>query len=437
MATATVLLAVPHRAMTAQDRVFAKCAWRLIPLMALLYLVNYIDRTNVGFAALTMNADLGFSPSVYGFGAGVLFVGYLLFQVPANLILDRIGTRRWIFTILLAWGALSAATAFVRGPLEFYAVRFLLGVAEAGFFPGMMYYLTLWFPQAYRARFAAWFVSAIPLSVVVGGPLSGLILGLDGIAGLHGWQWVFLIEGIPASLLAFAVLKFLPDEPVRARWLTPAEKHLIGAELAKDTSSESGGFWHALRDARVLALVLAGFGQGAALYVTSLWLPQIVQAMGYSNLVTGFLVAVPYLVSTVAVVVVGYSSDRHGDRIWHIALPWLLAALGFVIASYAQNEMLVLLGLTFAVIGPLAVISPVFMLASSFVRGSAAAGAIALLNTGASFSGFVAPAIFGVLRERTGGFAVGMIVLAVALATAAMIVLALGRAMAARKVRVA
>jgi len=423
--------------MADQERVFAKCAWRLIPFMGLLYLVNYIDRTNVGFAALTMNADLGFSPSVYGFGAGVLFFGYLLFQVPANLILDRIGTRRWIFSILAVWGALSAATAFIRTPAEFYAIRFLLGMAEAGFFPGMMYYLTLWFPQAYRARFGAWFVSAIPLSVVVGGPLSGLILGLDGLAGLRGWQWLFVLEGVPASLLAIGVLKLLPDEPSRARWLTAAEKQIISSELAKDTSAENGDLWRALRDPRVLVLTLTGFAQGAALYVNSLWLPQIVQALGYSNLVTGFLVAVPYVISSGAVVAWGYSSDRSGDRVWHIALPWLLSALGFVIASYARNDGLVLLGLTFAVIGPLAVISPVFMLASSFLRGTAAAGAIALVNTSASFSGFVAPAVFGVLKEQTGDFAAGMMMLAVALVMGATIVLALGRAMAARAVKVA
>jgi MFS transporter, ACS family, tartrate transporter len=424
--------------MSTQDRVFAKCAWRLIPFMGLLYLINYIDRTNVGFAALTMNADLGFSPSVYGFGAGVLFAGYLLFQVPANLILARVGTRRWIFSILVVWGALSAVTAFVRDPAEFYAVRFLLGVAEAGFFPGMMYYLTLWFPQAYRARFAACFVSAIPLSVVIGGPLSGLILGLDGVAGLHGWQWVFLIEGLPAALLAFAVLRLLPDGPAHADWLSAAEKGAIVSALANEESSaNTADLGQALRDPRVLALVLAGFGQGAALYVTSLWLPQIVQALGYSNLETGFVVAAPYVVSTVAVVAWGYSSDRHGDRIWHIALPWLLSALGFVIASYAADGILVLLGLTLAVIGPLAVISPVFMLASSFVRGTAAAGAIALLNTSASLSGFVAPAVFGVLREQTGSFDTGMIMIAVALVMAALIVLALGRAMASYNVRVA
>src|SRR5882672_708318 len=250
--------------MNEQDAVFAKCAWRLIPFMGLLYLANYIDRTNAGFAALTMNKDLSFSPTVFGFGAGVFFDGYLLFQVPANIVLGRVGARRWIFTILLIWGAISAATAFVQGPYGFYVLRFLLGIAEAGFFPGMIFYLTLWFPQAFRARFAAGFICAIPLSGVVGAPLSGLILGIDGFVGLHGWQWLFLIEGLPVSLLAFAVLNYLPDGPREAAWLTPAEKTAIATRLAGDAGAEDGDLWHALRDPRVVVLALAGFGEGSA-----------------------------------------------------------------------------------------------------------------------------------------------------------------------------
>jgi ACS family tartrate transporter-like MFS transporter len=295
--------------MTERDRVFTKCAWRLIPFMALLYVINYIDRNNVGFAALTMNADLAFSPSIYGFGAGVFFVSYMLFQLPANVILDRIGARRWIFIILATWGLISAATAFVRTPAEFYAVRFLLGVAEAGFFPGMVYYLTLWFPEAYRARFTAWFLSAIPLSVVIGGPLAGLILGMDGIAGLRGWQWLFLIEGIPASLLAFAVLKFLPDGPAHARFLTAEEKHVISSRLVDHKSAEPGEPWRTLRDPRVLVLASAGFAEGAALYATTLWLPQIVQAMGFSHLQIGFIAASMFAIGAISQFLIARSSD--------------------------------------------------------------------------------------------------------------------------------
>ena len=414
------------------DAVFAKCAWRLIPFMGLLYLANYIDRVNAGFAALTMNKDLSFSPAVFGFGAGVFFVGYLLFQVPANIVLGRIGARRWIFAILLTWGAISAATAFVQGPGGFYTLRFLLGIAEAGFFPGMIFYLTLWFPQAFRARFAASFICAIPLSGIVGGPLSGLILGMDGFLGLHGWQWLFLIEGLPVSLLAFAVLKYLPDGPRDAQWLTPAEKSAIAARLAADPSAEDEDLWRALRDPRVVVLALAGFADGSALYGTGLWLPQIVGAMGFSNLATGLVVALVYTASMGAIVGLGFSSDRHGERFWHIALAWLLSAAGCAVASFAGNNLVALLGLTLAVAGVQSGISPYFAVPSTFLKGAAAAGGIALMNTMASLGGFAAPTLIGVLRERSGNYSSGMAMLAFELIVGAFIILALGRAMTPR-----
>jgi len=241
-----IMLAVPQRGMTAQDRVFTKCAWRLIPFMGLLYLINYVDRTNVGFAALTMNADLDFSPAVYGFGAGIFFLGSALVQLPANLILERIGPRRWVFCILVTWGLLSASTALVETPTGFYTVRFLLGVAESGFFPGMLLYLTYWFPRAYLPQFTATFMVAIPLSFVVGGPLASLIVQLDGVAGLHGWQWLFVLEGLPASLLAFAVLKLLPDGPAHAKWLNDEEKKIIAARIAAEEPPGRGDLLSAL-----------------------------------------------------------------------------------------------------------------------------------------------------------------------------------------------
>src|SRR5215471_4955151 len=241
------------------DRVFVKCAWRLIPFMVLLYVVSFIDRTNAGFAALTMNKDLGFSPTVFGFGAGIFFVGYALFQVPANVILERIGARRWVFGILAVWGLLSASNALVRSPTGFYAVRFFLGVAEAGFVPGMWLYLTYWFPRAYLARFTANFMIAVPLSVVIGGPLASLILQMNGVASLHGWQWLFLMEGLPAFLLSFAVLKLLPDRPSRASWLTDEQKRIIAVGLAAEDSPGRSDLWSGLRDPRVLALGVASF----------------------------------------------------------------------------------------------------------------------------------------------------------------------------------
>src|SRR6185503_2079865 len=238
------------------DKVFAKCAWRLIPLMGLLYAVNLLDRINVGFAALTMNTDLGFSPTVFGFGAGIFSIGFLVFQVPSTIMLERIGPRRWIAIILTAWGALSAAGALVQGPLSFYFVRFFLGVAEAGFFPGMILYMSYWFPRAYRARLIATFMIAVPISRIFGGPLSSIILQLDGVSGLDGWRWLFLIEGSPTCLLALAVLKFLPDGPAQASWLSGDEKAMIATRLAAEDIPVQRDVWITLRDPRVLALGL-------------------------------------------------------------------------------------------------------------------------------------------------------------------------------------
>jgi ACS family tartrate transporter-like MFS transporter len=297
------------------DRIVAKCAWRLIPLIMLIYFINILDRVNVGFAALTMNRDLGFSPAVYGFGAGLFFVGYLVFQVPANLILERVGARRWIFCILAAWGAVSTATAAAQTPVEFYALRILLGLTEAGFFPGMMLYMTYWFPRSYRARFVGSLITAGPLAFVVGGPLSSLILETDGLWGLHGWQWLFIMEGAPAIVLALAVLKFLPDGPNDANWLDVAEKRILATRLADEQSTERSDLWSAIRDVRVLVLALAYIGQNAVTFGLALWLPQIVQGMGVSNLVTGFLVALPYLTGIIVLNIWARSSDARDERI--------------------------------------------------------------------------------------------------------------------------
>ncbi|HMI96001.1 MAG TPA: MFS transporter [Micropepsaceae bacterium] len=420
--------------MTEQD-VFAKAAWRLIPFMILLYVVNYVDRVNVGFAALTMNKDLAFSPAVYGFGAGAFFLGYSLFQVPANIILEKLGARRWIFLILLAWGAISASTALISTPASFYGVRILLGIAEAGFFPGMVLYLTYWFPPAYRARLIAIFMAAIPFANMVGGPLSSLILQMDGTAALHGWQWLFLIEGTPACLLAFAVLKFLPNGPVDAPWLTPSEKSAIAARLSAEDAAQHRHFWPALRDPRLWALGVVYLGYSAGAYGVQLWLPQIVQAMGFSTLATGFLVAVPYIVTMVAMIVWGRSSDASGERIWHVAVPAFIAFGGLIVASLTGSNFVVFLALTFVLAGLLALQGPFWSLPPMFLSGTAAAGGIAFINTiGTGFGGFIGPSLVGVIKDATGGYAVGMAVLAIGPMLTATIVLALGRSMAPRTV---
>ncbi|HYK78693.1 MAG TPA: MFS transporter [Micropepsaceae bacterium] len=418
--------------MNGQD-VFVKAAWRLIPFMMLLYIVNYIDRVNVGFAALTMNKDLAFSPAVYGFGAGAFFLGYSLFQIPANLILERVGARRWIFCILVVWGAISASNALVQTPANFYTVRILLGVAEAGFFPGMVLYLTYWFPPAYRARLIAIFMAAIPFANMVGGPLSSLVLQLDGAAGLHGWQWLFLIEAAPALLLAFVVLRFLPDGPETASWLTSEEKRTVAARLATEDSAQHHDFLPALRDPRLWALGVVYLGYSAGAYGVQLWLPQIVQAMGFSTLATGFLVALPYIVTMVAMIVWGRSSDASGERIWHVAVPAFIAFGGLIVASLTGSNFVVFIALTFVLAGLLALQGPFWSLPPMFLSGTAAAGGIGLINTiGTGFGGFIGPSLVGVIKDATGGYAVGMAVLAIGPMLTATIVLALGRSMAPR-----
>jgi ACS family tartrate transporter-like MFS transporter len=419
------------------DKVFAKCAWRLIPFMMLLYIVNYLDRVNVGFAALTMNKDLGFSPSVFGFGAGIFFFSYALCQIPSSVMLQRFGAKRAVSCIMAAWGLLSASTALVQGQTSFYILRFLLGVAEAGFFPGMVFYLTLWFPRGYRARFTAMFVTGIPLASIIGGPLSGLILGMDGLGGLHGWQWLFLMEGVPAGLLAFAVLKYLPDSPASAPWLSLDEKETVVGHIATDDLVGKRDLWPALRDPRVLALGLVGFGNGAALYGSQLWLPQIIRAMGFSNLGTGFVIALPYVAGMAAMILWGRSSDHRGERVWHIAIACLISAAGFAAASLTQSNVITVLALTFGVVGTLAYFGPFFSFPSSFSSGPAAAGGIALVNTLSNFGGFLGPTVFGMIKERTGNYADAMVALAIALTASAVIVLALGLAMASRKVQTA
>jgi MFS transporter, ACS family, tartrate transporter len=410
--------------MREQDQIFAKCARRLIPFLVLLQVAYVLDRVNVGFAALTMNRDLGFSPTVFGFGAGVFFIGYFLFAVPANLILERVGARRWVFFIMAAWGAISAAGAFVQGPVSFYALRFLLGTAEAGFIPGIVLYLTYWFPHNYRARFTASFIAAAPLSSIVGGPLSGLILGLDRSAGFHGWQWLFLLEGLPACVLAFVTLRFLPDSPKNAPWLTVGEKQEIAMRLAAEDNAEHADFWLALRDPRLFAFGVVLLGIYMALFAYVLWLPQIVKAMGFSNRATGFVTALPYVVSMIAMILWGRSSDARNERVWHVVLATLLAAAGFIAASLAQSYVLVLVALTVASSAGFSALGPFYSLLSSFLRGTAAAGGIAFVNAvGTGLGGFIGPVVVGVLKQQTGGYASGMAALATGLVLSAALVL--------------
>lgn len=421
-----------------QDQIFAKCAWRLVPLLAVMLLINWLDRVNVGFAALTMNRDLGFSPSVYGMGAGFLFAGYLIFQLPATFAVQRFGVRWTVFCIMACWGIMSASCAFVTGPRSFYGLRFLLGAAEAGFYPGMIFYLTLWFPKQFRARYAAAFSTATSCAGIVGSPLSGLILThIDGLSGLHGWQWLFLLEGMPAALLAFAAVMLLPNSPAGASWLSAAEKSTISTRIAGDGSGAEPDFGRALRDRRVLLLLVAGLLQGMALYGTALWLPLMVQGIGFSTTATGFVAAIAYLASAALTVVWARSSDIRDERIWHAVGPWLLCAAGLQLASIAHTASLQVFGLSLAVVGVF-VSAPQFMLLVSwFLKGPAAAGAIALLNSAVSLGGIAGPSLIGILRQGTGSYAPSMVFIGAGLVLASLLVLAIGRSVAPRTKTVA
>jgi MFS transporter, ACS family, tartrate transporter len=414
----------------ANDPIFAKCAWRLIPFITVIFFTNFLDRVNAGFAALTMNKDLGFTPAVFGFGAGVLFLGYALFQVPANIVLARVGAKRFVFSIMALWAVFSASTAFIRGPTEFYILRFLLGAAESGFFPGMMYYLSLWFPAAYRARLAATIIIGVPAAFVFGGPVSTLLLDMDGIAGLHGWQWMFVIEGAPVLLLAVAVLKLLPDGPKHAPFLTSNEKDFIAARLALEDGSKPARTGAAFRDARIYALALVLFAILGALYGLLLWLPQIVQAMGFSNREVGFIVALPAGATAAAMVWWGRSSDVSGERVWHLTFAMLFGAAGFAMTAVSHSNLIQLLAISAAFVGVLSSTPIIQNLPGTFLRGNAVAAGIGIFNTIGQFGGFVAPYIIGITKEQSGSYAAGIMIIAAGLVIGALIVVALSHMLA-------
>ena len=420
-----------------EDQIFARCAKRLIPFIMLLYVVNYIDRVNVAFAALTMNKDIGLSDTVYGLGGAMFFIGYLIFQVPANLMLEKFGARRWIFLILAVWGLISSTNALTSGPYSYYGLRLFLGVAEAGFFPGMLLYMTYWFPKSYRSRFIGIFMAAIPMANIIGGPISTTILHyFDGLAGLHGWQWMFILEGAPAILAAFAVLALLADRPASAEWLSQDEKSAIAQALAKEKSaSDHHNLWPALTDPRVWAIGLVLLGNQVGLYGVQFWMPLMVQSMGFPTLANGFVVAVPFLCATGAMIYWGIRSDKKGERIWHIASSLLLAAGGLIAASLFDSAYIVLFFLTLAICGTLAYNGPFFSLPSTFLTGTAAAAGLGFVNTIGSFGRIIASPIVAVLKEQSGGYASGMVAMGCFELMAALIVLVMGRKMVGRKVQ--
>jgi len=390
-------------------------SWRLIPFLVLAYFFSYLDRVNLGFAALTMNAELKFTPLIFAWGAGIFFIGYFIFEVPSNLALEKFGASRWIARIMVTWGIISAAMCLVSGETSFYVLRFLLGVAEAGFFPGIILYLTYWYPAEYRARFLAAFAIAVPVSTVIGAPISGLLLGLDGAMGLKGWQWLFIIEGVPSVLLGIVTWFYLTDKPEKADWLGAEQKAWLAARLQAETATKQAAqhlsLGQALSSGKVIALSLIYFGFVGALYGMQFWLPQIVKAFGLTNAQTGFVTAIPFLFGTIAMILWARHSDATRERVAHVGGPLLLTAAALAISSYITDPTITMVMLTIAAIGVFCTFAVFWTLPTAWLSGTAAAGAIALINSIGNLAGFGGPYLIGWVKDATGSTSTGLLVL--------------------------
>jgi D-galactonate transporter len=413
-----------------ETRTIAKVSRRLVPFLITCFFVAYLDRVNVGFAALTMNKDLGLSATQYGFGAGVFFLAYFFFEVPSNLLLERFGARKWIARIMFTWGLISGGMAFVTGPTEFYVLRALLGIAEAGFFPGIIFYLTLWFPSVYRARIIGFFMAAIPLSTVLGAPASGLLLGLDGIMGFKGWQWLFITEALPSLILAVVVFYFLTDRPSDATWLQPEEREWLVRRLAAEEAQRKAVRHYSVKDAlmnpKVFALSFVYFGAVALNYGSSFFLPQIVKAFGLSNAQTGFVSALPYVVGLFAIVLWSQRSDRKRERVFHTAFPLFIGAAGIAVSTALDNPVWKMVALSIAGFGIFGNLPVFWTLPTAFLSGPAAAGGIAMINSIGNLAGFFGPDVMGRLKDLTGTYTAGLLTLSGAGFVAMILVLILG-----------
>ena len=410
--------------MELETRTLGRVTKRLVPFLILCYFIAYLDRVNVGFAALQMNKDLGFSSSAFGFGAGIFFIAYFFFEVPSNLLLEKFGARRWIARIMFTWGILAGAMAFIpqisrwtglSAAHVFYTLRVLLGIAEAGFFPGIIFFLTLWFPATYRARVVGSFMVAIPLSTVIGAPISGALLNLDKLASLAGWQWVYLIEALPALFLSFGVLFYLTDKPADATWLAPEERDWLVARQAQERAQREAVRSFSVREAlfnpRVLAVALIYFGANATNYGLSFFLPQIVKGFGLGNVQTGLVTSLPYVVGAFSMILWGRRSDRMLERKWHVAIPLLVAAGGIAASTALDDPVLKMIALSIAGFGIFGCLPVIWTLPAAFLSGAAAAGGIAAVNSLGNLAGFFGPYAMGWIKDSTGSFAAGLLCL--------------------------
>jgi len=410
--------------------VVSRLMWRLMPFLFLLYIVAYLDRINVSFAILQMRDQFRLTDRVYGRAAGMFFAGYFFFQVPSNLVLHKVGVRRWISGLMVVWGLVSCSMIFIRGPISFYTLRFLLGAAEAGFFPGMILYLKHWFPANARARAVAWFMTANPLAGLVGSPISGALLGLHG-RGLAGWQWLFLLEGLPAILLGAAVSWVLVDSPRQASWLTGEQRDWLVEELEREQQADSlvhkSSLGSVFINPRVWILSLVYFGIASTMYGVTLWLPSVIRALsGLGNLMIGAVAAIPYLLTAIAMVIVGRHSDYSDERRWHTALSGLLGAVALGLAAYTRIPWLVIVGMSVGMMGAQSMVGPFWAMASTGMAGSTAAATIAVINSVGNLGGYFGPSIMGLVKSAGGEIQGGLLVIGAVLGVSACLALAVG-----------
>jgi MFS family permease len=406
-------------------------AWRILPFLMVCYFVSFVDRVNVGFAALQMVKDLHMSPKVFGFGGGIFFVSYFLFEVPSNLLLEKLGARLWIARIMVTWGFLAVGTAFVVGPRSFYAMRLLLGAAEAGFFPGVILYLTYWFPREYRARIVGMFTVAIPVSSFLGSPISAALLGVDGWLGLRGWQWMFVMEGAPAILLGLFCLFVLSDKPAQARWLGSDQKNWLSGRLREESSLGKRvgkiSLWSVLWNKYVLVLSITLAGSTAVSSGLQIWVPQIIKSYGLTNMQTGLLNSIPFALASVLMVWWGRRSDRTGERVWHTAAPLLVTAVSLASALVFNSLLAIILILCLAVIGIYAGKGPVWALSADWLSVGTAAAGLAQMNAISNLAGFGTTYVVGYVKQATGSYPLAILPLAALSAAGALAVLLISR----------